>query len=132
LPRLPAVEDNAAMEIEPLKADSPKRNRRRFQYSLRTLLIGVMLLALPCAYVGSQAKIVRERREFLESHHLLIMGSLDFADHKDVSGLRKWMGDDGLDNLLLNCWTGDEELETFRRLFPEAKIVRASDLIPET
>ena len=34
----------------------------RFQYSLRTLLIVVTLLAIPCGYVGWQAKIVRDRK----------------------------------------------------------------------
>jgi hypothetical protein len=37
--------------------------RRRFQFRLRTLMIGVTLFALiPCGYVGWQAKIVRERK----------------------------------------------------------------------
>jgi hypothetical protein len=35
---------------------------RRFQFRLRTLLIGVTLLAVPCAYIGWQLKIVRERQ----------------------------------------------------------------------
>jgi hypothetical protein len=35
---------------------------RRFQFRLRTLMIGVTLFALPCAYVGWQAKIVHERQ----------------------------------------------------------------------
>jgi hypothetical protein len=39
--------------------------RRRFQFRLRTLMIVVAVLALPCAYVGWQAKIVRERRAML-------------------------------------------------------------------
>jgi hypothetical protein len=39
--------------------------RRRFQFRLRTLMIGVTLLAVLCAYVGWQAKIVRERRAML-------------------------------------------------------------------
>jgi hypothetical protein len=38
--RLPAVGDNATMQAEPLKAESPKRKRRWFQFSLRTLMIG--------------------------------------------------------------------------------------------
>jgi hypothetical protein len=38
-----------------MDAPSP---RRRFQFRLRTLLIGVTLLAIPCGYVGWQAKIV--------------------------------------------------------------------------
>ena len=37
--RPPAVGDNAAM-IDPPKDDQPKRKRRWFQFSLRTLLIG--------------------------------------------------------------------------------------------
>jgi hypothetical protein len=41
LPRLSAVGDNAVMQNEPSKAEPPKRKRRRFQFSLRTLLIGV-------------------------------------------------------------------------------------------
>jgi hypothetical protein len=62
-----AVGDNAAMEAEPPKANPPKRKRRWFQFSLRTVLIVVTLLAVPLAYVGWQAKIVRERRWLLES-----------------------------------------------------------------
>jgi hypothetical protein len=37
--RLPAVGDNAAMEAEPPEAEPPKRKRRWFQFSLRTLMI---------------------------------------------------------------------------------------------
>src|SRR6516225_1917245 len=36
---------NAAMEAEPPKAELPKRKRRWFQFSLRTLMIGVTLCA---------------------------------------------------------------------------------------
>jgi hypothetical protein len=43
--RLSAVEDNAAMN-EPPKVEPPKRERRWFQFSLRTLMIGVTLLAV--------------------------------------------------------------------------------------
>ena len=53
------------MEADPPKAEPPKRKRRWFQFSLRSLMIGVTLLAVPCAYVGWQAKIVRERRAML-------------------------------------------------------------------
>jgi hypothetical protein len=34
----------------------------KLQFSLRSLMIVVTLLAVPCAYFGWQAKIVRERR----------------------------------------------------------------------
>jgi hypothetical protein len=64
--RLPAVADNEAMEAEPPKAEPPKRKRRWFQFSLRSLMIVVTLLAVPLGYIGWQAKIVRERRAALD------------------------------------------------------------------
>src|ERR1700680_5163089 len=57
---LKTLPDNEAMENEP-----PKHQRRWFQFSLRTLLIGVTLLAVPCAYVGSHAKIIHRRKAML-------------------------------------------------------------------
>jgi hypothetical protein len=36
---LPAAGDNAAMRTEPPKADPPKRKRRWFQFSLRSVMI---------------------------------------------------------------------------------------------
>jgi hypothetical protein len=48
------------MQTEPSKAEPPKR--RRFQFRIRTMMIVVALLAIPCGYVSWQAKIVRERR----------------------------------------------------------------------
>jgi hypothetical protein len=39
-----AVEDNAAMQTEPPKAEPPKRKRHWFQFSLRSLMIVVTLL----------------------------------------------------------------------------------------
>ena len=56
-----AVVDNAALQTEPPKADPPKRKRRWFQFSLRTLMIVVTLLAIPCAYVSWQAEIAKRR-----------------------------------------------------------------------
>ena len=47
--RTPVGGDNAAMQTEPSKADPPKRKRRWFQFSLRTLMIGVTLLAIGSA-----------------------------------------------------------------------------------
>jgi hypothetical protein len=40
---MPAAGDNAAMPTESSEAEPPKRKRRWFQFSLRTLLIGVTL-----------------------------------------------------------------------------------------
>ena len=53
------------MKAEPPKADPPKRKRRRFQFRLRTLVVGVTLLAVVCAYVAHQARIVRDRQAWV-------------------------------------------------------------------
>jgi hypothetical protein len=40
------------MQTEPSKAEPPIRKRRRFQFSLRTLLIGVALVAIACEVIA--------------------------------------------------------------------------------
>jgi hypothetical protein len=49
------------MQTEPTKADPPKRKRRWFQFSLRTLMILTLVISVPCALLGR--KIERKRRE---------------------------------------------------------------------
>jgi hypothetical protein len=44
--RPPAAGDNAAAQNDPPKADPPNRKRRWFQFSLRTLMFGVTLVAI--------------------------------------------------------------------------------------
>ena len=55
MPRLCAAADNSAMQTEPSKAEPPKRKRRWFQFSLRTLLIAVTMLSIPCAYIAHES-----------------------------------------------------------------------------
>ena len=71
------------MQAEPTKAEPPKRKRRWFQFSLRTLMIGVTLFCMVIGgYVGWQAKIIRERNAMahrIESidHGWVEIGRLD-------------------------------------------------------
>jgi hypothetical protein len=63
---LPAAGDNAAMPTEPPNAEAPKRKRRWFQFSLRSLLIVVTLLAVVCGFAAvviENRKLMRERDE---------------------------------------------------------------------
>jgi hypothetical protein len=53
------------MPIEPLNAEPPKRKRRWFQFSLRTLMIGVTVLAVGCWIGVDRARLIRERDEAL-------------------------------------------------------------------
>jgi hypothetical protein len=64
--RLPAAADNAAMEAEPINAEPPKRNRRWYQFSLRTLMIGITLLAVACWVFEDQWRLIHERDEALK------------------------------------------------------------------
>ncbi len=44
--RLPAAGDNAVMEIEPITAEPPKPKRRWFQFSLRAVMILIVVLVV--------------------------------------------------------------------------------------
>jgi hypothetical protein len=61
LPPLPAPADNAAMEAEQPKTAPPILRRRWYQFSLRTVLIFTVVVAVACALVGR--RIERKRRE---------------------------------------------------------------------
>jgi hypothetical protein len=112
--------DNAAMEAE------PKRERRWFQFSLRTLMIVVTLLAGPCAYVGWQANVVRHRRELIRS--VVVAGSyvgFDFAGELEdsIPWLRRLLGDEPIRLFGLLGATG-EKREEISAAFPEADVQR--------
>ena len=135
------------MEAEPLKTEPPKRKRRWFQFSLRTLMIGVALLAVPMGYVGWQAKIVRERTEMLATikaagGEVMMLPSLPgvtlfpivIQNRKTVSRwrptvpvIRRWLGDDVVVFLVLNPSTSRKDIERVAALFPEAIISDGGD-----
>ncbi len=106
----------------------------RFQFRLRTLLIGVALLSVPCAYVGWQYKIVRERTAWLAAHPQGVLaksypargwacGRTDRS--KDPSALRLWLGDVGHDRIFVSYYSPQEEGDKAIALFPEAELFEA-------
>ena len=116
------------MEAEPPKAEPPKRKRRWFQFSLRTLLIVVALLAAMCAYlvheVRTAKEIVEERKAFgLNPHFLVITTS-----QRTVSWIRRALGDLGCERVIADDKASDSELERCRLSFPEADVQRDKDL----
>jgi hypothetical protein len=126
--RLPAPADNAAMETEPSKTVSAKRKCRWFQFSLRTLLIVVMLLAVPCAYVGWQVKFVRERKALLSAirdrgGHVVEASTVPFLKPwARVSSLREWLGDSAIQGMQLPTDTEADEVDRIKIAFPESDI----------
>jgi len=126
------------MQPEPPKADQPKRKRRWFQFSLRSLLIFVTLLAVPMAHIGWQAEIARGRndmREQLEGRGAIFLSDgVPGLSHPELSPswLRRLLGDEDVPYI----WIPPRErldlevhLEEVRRVFPEAFVV-TSELPP--
>jgi hypothetical protein len=62
-------------------ADQPL-SRRRFQFRLRTLMIGVTLFCVAAGWLAVQARAVRDRKGVLYNHaHFIILYS--FFDEQD-------------------------------------------------
>ncbi len=106
-------------------AAQPKARRRWYQFGLRTLLIGVTVLAVPCAYGGWQAKIVSHRKLVLKNatEQGLILMPDDSAIVADASvpWIRRMLGDAPVRSA---WWVGanKEDRERFQEAFPEAKL----------
>jgi hypothetical protein len=97
--------------------------RHRFQFRLRTLMILVALLAIPCAYVGWQAKLVRQRRDLLDhriKHANAIYGMVDPPSL--TLRMRQWLGDVAVGQIFFDADATDDEVEETRRAFPEAEV----------
>ena len=109
-----------------MQTEPPKRKRRWFQFSLRTLLIVVTLFCIAAAWFTEQARIVRERKAILDHDGLISL--LDFATGPSsrISIVRRWLGDVDCREIGAEP-VSDEELEHYRAVFPEATIKRWSD-----
>jgi hypothetical protein len=64
---LDAPADNAAMEYQAPTVEPPKRKRRWFQYSLRTLLIFTLIVAVACGWLASKVERKRSERAAVEA-----------------------------------------------------------------
>jgi hypothetical protein len=112
----PCLNDYMADQLPP---------RRRFQFRLRSLMIMVTLLAVPCAYVGWQVRLVRERRDILDNrtkHATAIYGMVDPPSL--TLGVRRWLGDVAVRQFFFNADATDDEIEVTRRALPEAEVWR--------
>jgi hypothetical protein len=122
------------MQTESPKVDPPKRKRRWFQFSLRTLMIGVTLFCVvDGGYVGWQAKIVRARRAWLahlatQRYQARIGDRVIYAGngHGEPSIVRRWLGDKAILRISLPATVPDEDRETTLRLFPESNVTQTS------
>jgi hypothetical protein len=99
--------------------------RRRFQFRLRTIFIGVTLLSSPCAYIGWEAKVVRQREEFLNGHdhHLGPNPFNDERGYPNVPWIQGLLGSTPVYEIFV---AGPADAERAAALFPEA-IIRGPD-----
>jgi hypothetical protein len=136
------------MEAEPAKAEPPKRNRRWFRFSLRTLMVVMALVSLPMAWLGSQANMIRERERLLTEveragggyvettgeplgvydapiiEHCRIAATWTSyrAEYPRPSIVRQWLGEKIV--LMISCPGMDSaKLSQIKAAFPEAEIL---------
>jgi hypothetical protein len=106
---------------------------RRFQFRLRTLMVGVILLAVVCGYVGRQAEIVSERRS-LRDEIARVGGSVSPERPAGPAGwkappvpqpnwLRRFLGDEPVGYILLPPPRISDPLKReIKTSFPEAMV----------
>ena len=105
----------------------PKSRRRWYQFSLRTLLIGVVVLSVPCAYVAHEYRIVAARRAWLRSRPILdqfegshFEATIAEGDKtKAPSLLRRILGDMEITACEVYPRPSPPELKEMTMLFPE-------------
>jgi hypothetical protein len=130
------------MQTEPPETEPPKRNRRWFQFSLRSLMIVVTLLAVPCAYVGWHAKIIHRRKAMINKLTRLDGACLTVAQVAEVEPshefddttltlpwIRKWLGDEPMFGLYIPESVPDADASEIASAFPEA-VVSQSRIFP--
>ena len=142
-----------AMEANPPRAELPKRKRRWFQFSLRSLLIFVVIVAIAAWYVRSEANFVNQRKElasYLAAQNGAGFSGVTFASDVTqhwrrlklnirfrcgsktydppfprVSFLREWLGDDFALTVRIYGRRPKDFMKRIEAAFPEAEIIVA-------
>jgi hypothetical protein len=100
--------------------EMPKR--RWFQFSLRSLMIAVALLALLSGYVARQHAFVQMRQRFLDEEGTRHVTS---DEASDIPLIRRLLGDQAIRVILLDPETDKAERQRVAALFSEAEICAA-------
>jgi hypothetical protein len=90
------------------------------RYLLRTMLIAVAIIAAGVGYVAQQARIVAQRKAFLDRHGYLRYGACsDLEEIPGVPWIHRCLGAEPVWILTANS---PEEIATAKQLFPEASV----------
>ena len=103
--------------------------RRRFQFSLRALLVAILAVGVACAWVGNAAFVTRQRQalmlRFDEHHYCLCAVAAPSCRHtKTVPWIRQVFGDYAVELLFYNpsADPAGAQLRQVQSLFPETEI----------
>jgi hypothetical protein len=129
--RLPAVGDIAAKQTAP-----PKRKRRWFQFSLRSLMIVVTLFCVFVRFTGYVVRraqtLKREREQAVIQFRANVYGSLAklengrwVPDPRTAPWPLSWF-EGGITRLQLPEDATEESIQRMREFFPEATITKRS------
>ncbi|HKD37125.1 MAG TPA: hypothetical protein VKB78_10000 [Pirellulales bacterium] len=102
-------------------------HRRRFQFRLRTLLIIVTLLTVPCWWVAKQKRLIEDRKEMLTKIEKVYSGEwyieqLPPGEPSAISGLRRLLGDQAVSGVMLPVDADPNIYPLIHTLFPEAHL----------
>jgi hypothetical protein len=122
--------------------DTPKRNRRWFQFRLRTFLIFVALFCVAGGWFGNQVRIVRQREAMAAAPGVDSVMKADSRDNitalwsngggtlvaheqkERLPWIRRWLGDRYYLGVSVAQSTSDDEIADYKRAFPEAIVMR--------
>ena len=107
----------------PEKPDNAEPRRRWHQFSLRTLLIGVALLGVACAYLAHEAKIVQARKAWLDDRPFWVAIQCTTVNNRNPSAdptlIRRLLGDEAVERFIMSR---HDDVSGAKALFPEARI----------
>ncbi|HWB12137.1 MAG TPA: hypothetical protein VG826_23120 [Pirellulales bacterium] len=105
---------------------------RRFQFSLRAMLVAVVVAGVLLSWAANTAHFVEERKAVLRdfSGRLSVVHQLgDDAQVQELPWLRRAFGDEPIHALYDAVAEPDREyVQRLRRLFPEAQILLERDM----
>ncbi len=123
------------MDTDASQLAAPKR-RRRFQFRLRTLFVVVTIVAVACAYLAHEWRIVRDRRNWLLNHYQYPMppsmwsiGQPESEQNPSAgpSMVRRWLGDASHDYVWVFAGFPDTDVVEAKAQFAEAQVMRVTN-----
>lgn len=93
--------------------------KRRFRFSLRSLLVVVVVCAIPVRFVAYQLVWIQQRQKFMAAHGQRTLGS---SQSPQTPTFLSYFGEEGVSAWDATGWT-DVEIWEAKQLFPESDIV---------